>query len=217
VTAVIRWATEPWPVRVLTGVAFSIVAGYGYAYLLSPADLRLQDNLRFAGLFLQVLGIGTIAWGLGSKGKLYSLPGAAERLREWLARFPGRRGEPIHVRIQGLSEGVSVSEEVTAVLGSGPDATVEQRLAVLEQNLNGVRAQVSTLHRLIRQEVSERRDADATERTSREQQVSEIQARLQNLSVGGIDIEWRGVLWVGLGVILGTAPQEIARLLQGIF
>ena len=211
--ATLQWATSPWPVRFLIGVGFCLLAGFGFSVLLSPPADRLQDLLRFAGLFLQVLGIGTIVAGVQAKSNAFELGRAVERFSEWWKAAPFRSQKAQVVGVGGIAA-ASSSVEGYGTVTIPPNVTLEERIKLLEDRVSGIEAEARTARRESRAFVEVLRKADESERAAREKGDAEILEKMKNISVGGIDIEWRGVLWILLGVIFATIPQEIARLWQ---
>ena len=50
-----------------------------------------------------------------------------------------------------------------------------------------------------------------SERRERAVQDEKTQKRLEEVSAGGLHLEWAGVFWLLLGLVLATAPAEIIR------
>jgi hypothetical protein len=51
-----------------------------------------------------------------------------------------------------------------------------------------------------------------SERKGREADDQQIRRLLEEALAGGLRIEWMGVLWLFVGVMLGTVPTDIASL-----
>ena len=47
-----------------------------------------EPVIRLTGLGLQILGIGTVAWGISETRALFGHPSLVGKWRKWLARFP---------------------------------------------------------------------------------------------------------------------------------
>lgn len=56
-----------------------------------------EPVIRLTGLVLQILGIGTVAWGISETRALFGHPSLVGKCRKWLARFPLRRQNRIVV------------------------------------------------------------------------------------------------------------------------
>jgi hypothetical protein len=51
----------------------------------------------------------------------------------------------------------------------------------------------------------------ASERADRERGDQLINKQLEEFSVGGLHLESMGLIWILLGIIFATAPEEIAK------
>jgi hypothetical protein len=47
-----------------------------------------ESVIRLTGLVLQVLGIGTVIWGISETRALFGRPSFAAKTKSWLGRFP---------------------------------------------------------------------------------------------------------------------------------
>ncbi len=77
---VVVWLAEPrvaWLTLVVIGLSIAFVTHLGVT----------EREIRFTGLILQCLGIGTVAWGIRQTQKLFGWPGLFPLLRDWLANF----------------------------------------------------------------------------------------------------------------------------------
>ena len=66
---------------------------------------RTGDLLRYAGLVLQLLGIGTVAKNLAERGVLFNLPRLRDMTRRSMESFP-RLGKPKTVNVASASASV---------------------------------------------------------------------------------------------------------------
>jgi hypothetical protein len=110
-------------------------AGLGLVFLLCrwlAVDWELR--LRLAGMSLEVLGLGTVVFGLMRTRSDFRKTTLLADLWSWLQQFP--RFSSRHISISGtasLSLGGSASLAVGRI--TSPNATLEQRVASLERDV----------------------------------------------------------------------------------
>jgi len=168
----------------------------------------VDDRVRYAGLILQLLGIVTVAFGLHTRRRLFNRPGFMDELHALKAQFPWpRRTQPIAVGAAAIVE-ASLTFKITARRAGD---SVEDRLAALEEDLKTLRGEQAETSKELQQERTKRSEALSLERQSREAALREIETRLDTLGAGGLHLERTGLVWLFLGVLLGTIPSEIAK------
>jgi hypothetical protein len=87
---------------------------------------------------------------------------------------------------------------------------INTRLEALEKNLLSVRGEAERTAKQLQIERGDRSDADREERGQRIRALLEIQSQLNQLAAGGLHVEWIGVFWLVVGLILSTVSPEIA-------
>lgn len=187
-------------------VVVSVVFIFGYL-LPGTAD----DRVRYCGLALQVIGISIVAWGLRSRRRLFNLPSLWHNLSCYLRRFPRWGAKPQTIDIIGTG-GFSVGGggKVSGWIVIPPEASIKDRLAALEANVKSLKTEQAETAKELQEETRKRFEAVDSERRKRESAVIDIQSKLGTLGAGGLQLEWVGVFWLVLGVILATIPSEIA-------
>ena len=174
-----------------------------------------DDRVRYCGLSLQLLGILTVAVGLVARRRLFNLPSLLEKLRGYLGQRPrwGVKPQTIFLRATG---GISVSGsgKVSVWRGVPPEASIYDRLAALAANVESLRIEQAGTAKVLQEETRKRIEAIDSERLMRESAFIDIRTQLGTLGAGGLHLEWAGVLWLILGVVLATAPSEIAGWLK---
>jgi hypothetical protein len=205
-----------WPKRIIAWLAQARLAAFAAVVVVAATYLSIvvgtEKALRLSGLALQLLGIAAAALGIRDTRRMFGKPSFFQLLRNWAASMPGLKGKTRTVAISG-SAMISSSASATVWRGSGPEATLEQRLDALEFNLKEVESRVrtsenaiSTNHREIssklREEVDERREQDR-----------QLHLRIESASTDGLHLAAAGAFWLAAGVTLSTAPNEILGLL----
>jgi hypothetical protein len=68
-----------------------------------------EPLIRLAGLFLQVLGIGTVIWGISETRALFGHPPIFRKATSWLRRFPLLRRDRVVGAVGAQSEAPSAT------------------------------------------------------------------------------------------------------------
>jgi hypothetical protein len=209
VRALARWFfVDPRAVWAALGIPAIALAGAHYL----PWEREL--NVRVGGYAITLAGVLLVVADLRGKRRAFNRPGAMTRLLGWLWRLP-----PIFLPSRPVVANVSGNISLS-VVGSGyvtttasPGAPLHQRITVLEDNLRRANDRISNTENLIRSEVSTLQLAHSEERAGREAADQRLNSQLEELSVGGLDVAYVGVVWVVGGNALTTFPAEIARWL----
>lgn len=204
-----RWIGDP---REFWLFALVVSAVVGLAFLF---PIPLVDGLRYAGLTLQVWGVGTVIRGLRDRGRLFNKPSLVASTRAWIRRFP--QYKPRSVTLSASCVGsASAFGSVDAVVWRGYHETdsLEQRFQALAENLETVTKELSRVSTGLERRVGEVRELLQREQTARAEEVSKIHGKLAELGAGGLHIELVGVAWLIAGIVLATVPAEIAQVFQ---
>jgi hypothetical protein len=94
--------------------------------------------------------------------------------------------------------------------GPGPNATLEQRVKILEQQFAQVSRSIFDLEGKVQEEIVHRKSALEAERQARKSGFEDLERQLKHLAIGGIRLQTVGVIWLIAGVFLATWAQEIA-------
>lgn len=190
------------------------IAVTGIALFISLRPGTEEPVIRFSGLALQILGIGTVAWGISETRALFGRPSLFAVAKSWLLRFP-----PFHSGVvSGTANidlgGLTMSGRGYSMDNAGPNATPEARIEVLEKNIGRVNERIDQTQREMDTEF---RNADAAlkqEEQARDAEDQAIRHKLETSETGGIHVTAMGALWLLVGVTLSTASLEIAKWLR---
>jgi hypothetical protein len=95
-----------------------------------------EPVIRLTGLVLQMLGIGTVAWGISETRSFFGHPSFAAKALAWLGRFPLRRRNNV-LGAMAASSGPSTTKARGFVTqGAGPNPTIQTRVDALEKISN---------------------------------------------------------------------------------
>lgn len=211
----IRWRTllallkDAWPTGLaLGGVALSFFVSWLFSVTLSAA-------VRHAGTMLQVLGLATVAIGLSEMRRLFGRPSLRRRVAAWFRRVIAtfRTPEPITLQASG-SFSAAWFGEARVVRGVPPGAPLEDRVAVLEDNLGRLRDELDAKEEKIRREMATVREGLEHESQERRVENQRMAQTVEEVAVGGLHLEFVGLIWLVLGVLGTSIPDEIAAFLR---
>lgn len=196
--------------RLLYLAALYVLLGFTLIWCVDASE----RTIRLVGLALQIIGIGTVIWGISTTRKQFRHPPIFSLLASWLRRFPLIR-RPAYLQPDGISVGVSlVGARLTTVFTPNPNAPLEERLKHIEQGLETLQKRIDSAESQIDNESSVAHGKVLVETRAREAADKEIMSALEASSTGGVSISAIGALWLFVGVILSTASQELARWLS---
>jgi hypothetical protein len=211
IRALILWLLDArrfWPTWFFAGVWVVFIIG-------SQLPGTDGDRMRYCGLALQLAGISTVAFVLLDRRRLFNLPSSIKNLRDWLDRCPRWAAKPQTTSIKGTG-GISVGGggKVSGWIDVPPESSIEDRLIALVANVERLKPEQDGIAKELQEESRKRIEAIDSERRIRESAVIDIRRQLGTLGAGGLQLEWAGVSWLILGVVLATAPSEIAGWLK---
>ena len=95
-----------------------------------------EPRIRFTGMFLELLGLGTVAYGIRETRKLFSRPRLTEIACKWIGRFPKFK---LETRIVAGTAHINLESHASAIaIGSATlsaTASLEERVTFLEKRL----------------------------------------------------------------------------------
>ena len=205
--AIMRWL---WDGREGWG---PLLVAFGIVIAASSSTKVFDDGLRYAGLVLQILGVVTVAIGLRDRRLTFQKLGLPRLFLQWLARFPRYAAKPHVISAQGIGSGSAVgSAYVFGWHGVPPNATVEDRLVVLQKNLDTVMQLALDAQKQAQEEAAKLHAELESERRERDKSDRALGAKLESVGAGNLHLEAAGVWWLIVGIILGTVPSEMAKL-----
>lgn len=201
--AILHWLVE-WRLFCLGFIV--VVAPVGFIVFVCADEVVI----RIAGMVLQLLGIGTVAWGIHLTRKEFGRPSVFTVWRKRLNRFPafGDSGATASFNIPfpimtGRGRGHSS-------VSAGTNPTIDARIQALEENLKLVNDRVSQTQNEMDQEFRKQTDALKQEQQIRSDEDQHIRAKMESINTGGLHISAMGALWLAIGVIMSSIPSELA-------
>lgn len=187
----------------------------GIVITMSSFTKVLDHGLRYAGLILQILGVVTVAIGLRDRRQTFQRPGLPRLFLQWFARFPRYAPKPHVISAQGIASAAAVGSAYAFGWHGVPDnATVEERLVVLQKNLDTVRQLALDAQKQAQVEAAKLDSKLEAERREREVSDRALCTKLESVGAGNLHLEGAGVFWLIVGIVLGTAPNEMATLVR---
>lgn len=208
IVAVAHWIADAW--RVWGALAVVVLV----TLIGSQLPGTVEDRVRYCGLTLELLGIFTVVSGLRDKRRIFKRPSLLAHLRSWLSRCP-RWGTRAHtISATGIASASAFGAARDSVWrGTPSEASVEARLTALEANVNTLRTEQTETAKELHEETRNRTEAVDSERQARESAARDIRTQLETLGAGSLHLETAGLFWLVLGVMLATAPTEVANAL----
>jgi len=182
--------------------------------LLSSILWPSEKVIRYAGLILQLLGIGTVIWGVSLTRALFGHPSFAAKVLSWLKQFPLRKRTVIFGA--GIGAVAMISGKARAYQSHTPaeNATIEQRLDSLERNIKLIHERITGTEKEMDEEFRKTAEVIKSEAYTREAEDRILHKKLEATGIGGVHISAIGALWLFVGVVLSTATLEISILFK---
>jgi hypothetical protein len=172
-----------------------------------------EPVIRLTGLVLQILGIGTVAWGISETRTLYGHKPLFAVARGWIERFPLRKRNFV-LGAAGIASATAFSRARGHVThGTPPNPTVEERLDALEKNIGALHKRIGATQKELDEELAKLKTSVSEETRQREQEDQGNRKLIEMTATGGVHISAIGAVWLFVGVILSTAGVEIAAAL----
>ena len=201
------WLTEPrhfWLAIFVIAVALSFTLRRGVT----------EPEVRITGLLLQILGIGTVAWGIRETRALFGRPTLMAQFRAWLRRFPVYGERVVSANMNITIPGASLHARGYAFAATRSNASVEERIDALEKNVALINTRIDQTQNEMDQRFRSHVDDLKQEERNRAREDQSIREKLEATETGGLHISVMGALWLFVGVTLSTGASEIARWLN---
>ncbi len=180
------------------------IAVIGFA---AAAVLYRLAGATVATGFLELAGLALVALDHERRRSEAGRPGLLAAGWAWLRGFPAlfRRPRPIHLEAH-LTTSVEVAGDLTVVQTPGPGATLEDRVKILEQELNRARQRHDRDLTAVTARVDHLAADVARERDERARRIADLDRKVTELSAGDVDLETVGLSWLTVGVVLSLLP-----------
>lgn len=203
-----------WPWLVEARFAWFTLSVIALALGISLRPHTSEWVIRLTGLGLQLLGIGTVIWGIAETRALFGHPSVAAKAKSWFGRCPLLRRNVV-LAAEASSSGHATCEAAAYTThGPGANPTLESRIDALEKNVNLIHQRIRTTESEMNDGFRKAGEALRNEEQIRQAEDTVIRKRLEATGTGGVHISAIGASWLFVGVVLSTAGVEIAELLK---
>jgi hypothetical protein len=168
-----------------------------------------ESCIRLLGMILQLVGFVIVARGLIESGKLFEQPTVRERVAFYFKRFPRRSVTNHFLSPQGISTGAPVIGSARVNVLAGPDTPLEKRVQMLEELTKNLLNEVGKLGEKLGAHSNKLALNITEEVTERKAGHRALEEKLVRAVIGGIHVEWWGVFFFIVGIILASASPEI--------
>ncbi len=202
-SGVLRNAWPAW--LALGGVALAVIVG------LSVSPCR-PVALRWGGMLLQMMGLGTVAFGLYDIRRQFGRPPLRESLlayfRQLLSAFMPPK--PITATFSATAADTVVAGEGVADRLVSSGAPLEERISALKADLDRLRGELDTKTRMLRERIDGVRESLNRETEERQVADGSMARKIEDVAVGGLKLEGVGLFWLWLGVLGTSIPDYLA-------
>lgn len=189
-----------------------LVVALALGFSLRPG--ATEPEIRLVGLVLQVLGIGTVAWGIHRTRVLFGHPTFVDQLCSWLKRFPAGGKRVVSVTGNVTLPPLSVQGRGQTVASAGPNPTLDARIEALEKSVRLMNTRINQTQCQMDEGFRRRDELLNEEKQTRVKEDQALCEKLEATETGGLHISAMGALWLFVGVTLSTAAPEIAKYLS---
>jgi hypothetical protein len=211
----IRWEAlwkalkDGWPAWLAIG---GLLVAFGLGAALGKTS---QTSILYAGTLLQFFGLVLVAKGLSDVRREFDRPSFFARLRSWLTQVATAFRAPQTISLTA-SAAIAFAGAGSATLGRArnANATVEERVAVLEADLEALRTEHTKHVARFSSEVSRLGTDLKSELQARTSADTALRSKIEAFAVGGLHLEAVGLIWLSVGILASSVPQRIAVLLE---
>ncbi len=184
------------------------------AAILSPEYIPgcREIGIRWVGAILQLIGFGTVGWGLWKAERQFGRPTLLKRIKGFFAEFPKWRVKVVTGHMSAI-EGADFFGHARASVWPAPNMPHDEQLKMIWANLRGLDRVVSETETNLLKAKNELGEQIKERYNELKAGEAQIKGQLEEAFVGGIHIEWWAVILFCVGVALASTSPEIAYLL----
>lgn len=201
----LAWIVAPRPVWFGALSAMVLVVLFRYSHT------DHERAFQYAGLALQLLGIGAVARGISQKLSLFGQTGLREWLAKWARQFRAIFSRGTSGSVGAALGGVTMTGHAGMITQTRTKpSTLDQRLDQIEEDIVRLQSAATTLKAELTTERDERIAADERERQARAAEIATVRAVTETAMVGSFRDEIVGLIWLASGTVFATIPAVIA-------
>jgi len=196
-----------------------IIVLFSFAFLPLYVYGITEPAIRGCSLVFQLLGIGTVIWGINETKKSFGHPPIID-INKYINKAKTllgiRRNREQHICYLDCSYDLRCygPHETYEPLAYEPGAnhTIDTLAEALKENVNSIHERISQTQKGIDKDFHETNGNLKREEQSRQTEDISILKKLEMTSTGGFDISLFGAVFLILGAFFGTASHEIFDL-----
>lgn len=208
----VNWLGRARPLWIFFILLFaSCISANWIGYFLG---LDRTAQLSLTGTFLEIAGILTVANGLRNKAKLFGAADPIESIISWFQSCPVFLRSKIVNIGAAMSINTTVNADLEAVANLAPNASLNQRVDLLEKNFHGHIKNYRSFKAKMQNVTDELRTDMSKNHDSIQKELEVVRKQSSKAHIGDMAYELVGLFWVMTGMIIANLPEQFARLTQ---
>lgn len=203
-----------WPWLIEARFAWLTLGVIAAAFAIALRPHSTEPVIRLTGLVLQLLGIGTVIWGISETRALFGHPSFSAKAKSWLGRFPLLKRNIVLGAAACTMAAATGKMRGYVTQGPGQNPTLDTRVDALEKNVALIHERITGIEKEMDEGFDKATEALKNEEQIRQTEDNSIREKLEATGTGGVHISAIGASWLFVGVILSTAGIEIAEFLK---
>ncbi|MBU0621396.1 MAG: hypothetical protein KJ795_06085 [Gammaproteobacteria bacterium] len=205
--AIGRWFADSYALWLTIGIC-------ALALYISFRPGTSEPTIRWCGMFMDMLGLLTVAWGIADTRRQFGHPSLFKVGMALLRRFPTFNRSVTLAGSASSQANASSSARGYQIYGAGDNPTVESRLAAIEKNISAMNGRIDETQKEMDAEFRNVKTSLSQETQVRTLEDQATRKQLETTATGGVRISLMGLVWLFFGLVLSNASQEIAMWLQ---
>lgn len=206
---VLSWTVHGLKNTVLYALLVAIL--FGLVYFDGAIFNCKEQDIRGVGLLFQIIGFTLVVLKLVTRRKLFQKPSFFARLEAYFGGFPSPFAKTFN--IEARMTGVGGTMSASLGVKGGSNATLEERIEMLESEVEALNEKWRKTDRALRDHKIESKRSFDEVRQEIKTGDNKLEKLIDEAVVGGIGLEWIGILYFTVGISLATASSEISTYL----
>ena len=203
-----------WLAHGVKSISLYVLLGiilFAIVYFDSSIASCKEKDIRWIGLLFQVAGFTIVVLQMDTLRKLFRKPSFFSRIKNYWRSFPSPYIRTVSISAHAVGGVASLSASLS-VRPAG-DATLERRIEFLESEIEDLRRHMQKTDRNLTDYKAESEKSLNEVRGKIKEGDNRLEQLIDKAFVGGIDLEWVGILYFVVGVVLATASSDISLYL----
>ena len=167
-----------------------------------------EIEIRWFGLIFQIIGFVVVVWQLDDRLKLFRKPSFLSSIANYWRRFPSRNTKNIGLSAHA-SFGVLTGDAKISVR-PGSNSSLERRVEILEDEIEDIIRDMRIVEKTLNRHKEDNKNSLEMMRQENRKSFDRLERLMDEAVVGGIHLEWVGILYFLAGIVLATTAPEIA-------